>query len=289
MAAPLSEPLSGAAIVTTAVDSELGRWTSSQWQPPHLARFVERFWYSEGRTAASRERLLPTGMVELVVCLGAPHRLVEGNGIETLRLSFTGLQTGPVVIGHPDHHRVLGLRLQPAGGYALLSLPMVEVSGLTVDLRDVLGAAAVELAERCHDAASVERCFAIAAAWVAERIRRARALDARVAWTVDRIVTSAGRTPIATLREATGLSKTRLAGMFREQIGVVPKVYARIVRYRRALALLERGAPSLVEIALEAGYYDQSHMNGEFRELGGITPREFVAARYPGSTNTLEY
>ena len=95
--------------------------------------------------------------------------------------------------------------------------------------------------------------------------------------------------PIAELRDTTGLSKTRLAGMFRDQIGVVPKVYARIVRYRRALALLDREADSLAEVALGAGYYDQSHMTTEFRELGGLTPREFLSVRYPGGTTTLEW
>lgn len=276
-------------IVTTELDSDLGCWTSSLWQPPHLARYVERFWYSAGTTSASRERLLPNGLVELAVCLAEPHRLIEGAGSQTLRLCLTGLQTGAMVIEHPDYHRVLGLRLHPAGAYALLSLPMGEVSGLTVDLCDVLGTAASELAERCHEAPSVEHCFKIAGDWVSERVIRARALDPRVAWSAGRIEQSSGRVPIAELREATGLSKTRLANVFRDQIGVLPKVYSRIVRYRRALALLDRASPVLAEVALDAGYYDQSHMTTEFRELGGLTPREFIATRYPGSTTALEY
>jgi AraC-like DNA-binding protein len=284
-----SEPGVSAAIVTVEVDSELGCFTASSWQPPHLAPYVERFWYSVGSTAVARERVLPNGLVELALCLGEPHRLIEGKGSETLRLCLTGLQTAPMVIEHPGYHRVLGLRLQPAGAFALLSIPMAEVSGLTVDLRDLVGDAACELAERCHEAPTAERCFAIAAAWVAERVARARAVDTRVAWSLARIEDSAGRMPIATLRDATGLSKTRLAALFRDQVGVLPKVYARIVRYRRALALLDREAASLVDVALEAGYYDQSHMTTEFRELGGLTPREFVTMRYPGGTTTLDY
>jgi len=276
-------------IVTIESDSDLGCWTASLWQPAHLARFVERFWYSAGTTSVARERLLPNGLIELAVCLAEPHRLIEGSGTETLRLCLTGLQTGPMVIEHPGYHRVLGLRLHPAGAYALLSLPMREVSGLTVDLRDVVGDAAIELAERCHEAPSVERCFQLAANWVAERVARSRALDPRIAWSVGRIAESGGKVPIAELRDATGLSKTRLADTFRDQIGVMPKVYARIVRYRRALALLDREDASLAEVALDAGYYDQSHMTTEFRELGGLTPREFVTVRYRGSTTALEY
>lgn len=275
-------------IVISVEDSVYGQWTSGLWQPPALAPWVERFWYSEGRTGASRERVLPNGLIELAVCLGDAHRLVAGSGIETLRLSLTGLQAGPVVIEHPPLHRVLGLRLHPAGAYALLSGPMSEVSGYVVDLRDLFGAAASELAERCHATTSIEDCFHRAAEWIRERIARARTFDPRVAWCVARIERSGGQVAIAELRETTGLSKTRLVDIFREQVGVVPKVYARIVRFRRALALLDREPTSLAETALEAGYYDQSHMTTEFRELGGITPREFIAVRYPGSTTALE-
>ena len=275
-------------IVISAEDSVYGQWTSGLWQPPALAPWVERFWYSAGRTGASRERLLPNGLVELAVCLGDAHRLVQGSGVETLRLSLTGLQSSALVIEHPAVHRVLGLRLHLAGAYALLSRPMSEVSGHVVDLHDLFGAAAIELAERCHATTSIQSCFQRAAAWIRGRIERARTFDPRVAWSVARIEHSGGQVAIAELRETTGLSKTRLADMFREQVGVVPKVYARIVRFRRALALLDQEPVSLAGAALEAGYYDQSHMTTEFRELGGLTPREFVAVRYPGGTTALE-
>lgn len=271
-------------IVTTREDSELGRWTASLWHPPHLAPWVERFWYSEGTTGAARERLLPNGLLEMAVCLGDPHRLVVGRGSETLRACLTGLQTSAMVIEHPDWHRVLGLRLRPAGAYALLSQPMSAVSGYTVDLPDLLGSAARELTDRCHAAGTVEACFARAATWVCDRVRRARSVDPAVAWSMKRIEESGGRVPITALRDHTGLSKTRLAALFREQVGVLPKAYARIVRFRRALALLDAEPASLADAALDAGYYDQSHMTTEFRDLGGLTPREFVAQRYPGST-----
>jgi methylphosphotriester-DNA--protein-cysteine methyltransferase len=93
----------------------------------------------------------------------------------------------------------------------------------------------------------------------------------------------------AELREQAGQSKTRLATVFREQIGVPAKVYARIHRFRRLLTRLNEGAGPLADLAVDAGYYDQPHMNAEFRELSGFSPREFLAAvRYAGSTSIAE-
>ena len=94
---------------------------------------------------------------------------------------------------------------------------------------------------------------------------------------------------IATLRERTGMSKTRFSGAFREQVGVTPKQYARIVRFRALLERIHDGRVELAEAAHQAGYYDQPHMNAEFKELSGFTPGQFLsAARYPNSVSIAE-
>jgi AraC-like DNA-binding protein len=84
------------------------------------------------------------------------------------------------------------------------------------------------------------------------------------------------------------MSKARLAGRFREQVGLTPKLYARVVRFHQTLGILQSGGPGrLTDVALDGQFYDQPHMNAEFRALGGLTPREFLAARHPvgdGST-----
>jgi AraC-like DNA-binding protein len=53
--------------------------------------------------------------------------------------------------------------------------------------------------------------------------------------------------------------------------------------------LVSAGEGTLADVALAAGYYDQPHMNGEFRELSGFSPREFLATvRYPESVSVAE-
>lgn len=279
-------------ISTLHNDTPLGSWTYSEWRPPHLAHLaglVDVVWYFKGPTSSARKRVLPNGMVEMLVNFGEPYRTIAGAGPELLKTSWlAGLQTGPMVCEQPPNQDVMGVRMRPAGAYALLDAPMREISELVVDLEDLVGRAADELAERCYDAASVEERLRRAAHWVAERVTRAREVDPAIARAAGQIEQSGGAVSIAELRQQTGLSKTRLAEAFRDQIGLAPKLYARVVRFRRAAAMLQKGAAPLIEIALAAGYYDQPHMNVEFRELSGLSPREFLAARYPtGDGNTV--
>jgi AraC-like DNA-binding protein len=99
-------------------------------------------------------------------------------------------------------------------------------------------------------------------------------------WAVAQLDASGGTTPIAELRERTGLSTTRLVEAFHDQVGLAPKLYGRIVRVHRTLGRLQKARPTrLTDVALDAQYYDQPHMNAEFRALGGVTPRAFLAAR----------
>ena len=278
-------------IVTQQVVSPLGSWTLSRWSPPHLAGLVEGIWYFEGATTFARERNFPDGMFELIVHFGDPYRVIEGDWTGRCSTAcFGGLQASSWVVEAPaSSPPVLGVRLHPAGAYALLATPLSEVSGLTVDLQDLAGRAADELIERCHGAVSAEERLRRAADWVTGRMARSPGVDPAVAWIADQIERSQGAVSISELRERAGLSKTRLANAFRAQIGAAPKQYARILRFRRALAMVNAGADSLAEVALAAGYYDQPHMNAEFRELSGFSPREFLAARrYPESVSVAE-
>jgi AraC-like DNA-binding protein len=130
--------------------------------------------------------------------------------------------------------------------------------------------------------------FRVVAQWIGERFVRTHGMDKAVAWAVAQLATSGGAIPIAELRERTGLSKARLVEAFRDQVGLAPKLYGRIVRFRQTLGRLQNaGTVRLTDLALDAQYYDQPHMNAGFRALGGVTPRAFLAARHPvgdGST-----
>ncbi len=230
---------------------------------------------------------MPNGKVELLVNLGEPYRTIEGRGLQVLREGcISGMQSAPMVLEQPPRQNVLGVRLRPAGAFALLAAPLRETSGLVVGLEDVFGRAARELHDRCHDAADTPELFRILADWIRRRIGESRVTTPEIAWSAARIDGTHGGVPIETLRRETGFSPARLAGLFREEIGLKPKFYARVVRFRRVLKVLQDGTAPLAEVALDAAFYDQPHMTTEFRELSGMTPREFLRARHPVGDGT---
>ena len=69
---------------------------------------------------------------------------------------------------------------------------------------------------------------------------------------------------------------------FSEQIGLPPKAAARLLRFRNVCRRIEAEPARWADIAFDAGYCDQSHLNRDFRELAGTTPSDFLARRIPG-------
>jgi AraC-like DNA-binding protein len=72
-----------------------------------------------------------------------------------------------------------------------------------------------------------------------------------------------------------GLSERQLERLFETQLGIRPKLYSRILRLRRAIALTGRGA-ALADAAITAGYADQSHFNRDMQSLMGGPPSSIL-------------
>ena len=284
------------AIVAQGFDSNLGRWTHTEWRPSPgdpLGWAVERVWDFDGMAAHPQERAFPNGLLELIVQLDDRYLDVHPTGTTpTPAACVTGIFSGPIVVRAPRRpSRVLGVRLHPAGAWALLAHPLCDLADVTGDLEDLLGRTAAELAERCADAATGIERVRRTVSWLGRQLQRPEAgiADPAVHWVARSIAAAGGSRPIGPLRAETGLTDGRLIALFRQQVGVTPKRLARIHRFDRALTLLARPGGMLADVALRAGYYDQPHMNAEFREMAGLTPREFMAAtHYPNSLSLPE-
>ena len=284
-------------IAARYLDTELGRWTQTEWRPEPadpLVWAVESVWDFEGMAAHPQERVFPNGQLELLVQLDDRYLDVLPGGVRITPVAcVTGIQSGPIIVRAPRRPvRVLGVRLHPAGAWTTLGHPLHELADRTCDLDDLLGRAAAELAERCAGMGSGIDRVRLTVAWLRRRLLGDAAFPAdpaalRVA---TRIADTAGCAPIAALRDETGLSDGRLLSLFRQQVGVTPKRLARIHRFYRALGLVTGADARLARVATEAGYYDQPHMNAEFRALAGLTPRQLLAAtRYPNGASLAEF
>jgi AraC-like DNA-binding protein len=85
---------------------------------------------------------------------------------------------------------------------------------------------------------------------------------------------------VAQCARSAGLSERRFSQLFRENVGVGPKLWCRIQRFQRATSNLHNGFEiRWAELALDCGYYDQAHFANDFRAFSGINPTTYCMQR----------
>jgi len=266
--------------VTHQMHGALGEWTLVTWTPARLAGIVEHMWHFDGCTAYPRERVMPDARFEVILHLHGRYGIVRDAGVERCaELSVGGLRARPFVIEAPASRcTIVGIQLTPAAAWRLFRQPLHELACVDIDLHALIGRDARSLLEACLAAPTPEACLRAIAGWIASRVGAGAPPDPAAAWIARRIRERRGNVAIAALRDAAGLSTTRLAALFREQVGTTPKVYARLHRFQHALERIRAGNCRLADVALDTGYYDQAHLTGEFRELSGLTPSGFACS-----------
>jgi AraC-like DNA-binding protein len=261
-------------------DGEYGSWVMVACEPhPGLRAHVRRYCGYEESTLAPLRRTEPANAdIPVIVSLG-PAIDVDGRR----HTSFVaGVHDRQATTAHDGRQRGIQIDISPIAAGMLLGVPMHELANRSVGLEDVLGPAAVDLRERLIDAASWHARFDLLDDLLGRRLDEARRPPPSVAWAWGRLRATRGRIAVGALAAELGCSPRLLELQFREHLGAPPKTLGRILRFEHAMVLLQRDdGARFAEIAEGCGYYDQAHMNRDFRAFAGAPPGELLARRLP--------
>jgi AraC-like DNA-binding protein len=242
---------------------------------PRFRHIVERYWFLETHTAASADAVFPDGRMELVFHYRGAfwrHQLGPGDeGTASIRQPdslVVGQMVEPVLLAPGAEAAVAAIRLRPAAARSLLGFSVDEAAGRFLDLEQLFPSAAV-LHERLAEASNDAARLVVLEEWLLTLPYRSsrREIEGAVAT----ILRSGGCAAIETLSSLTGTRLRHLERQFREEVGLSPKTFSRIVRLQGALRRIRDGVP-LSDVALACGYYDQAHMTRDFRQLAAISP-----------------
>jgi len=246
-----------------------------------LASLVHRVWTLQSAAQDEKpafQRALPDGRAELIFNLGDNFEQLErGKAIEQPRTLVVGTTRRAMQIRPTGKVDLIGVRLRPDAVAGLLRLPGYELMDRAIDLALLPRRFDPTLSEQLADfrdqrdrLSLLERQLRVAA----ELARPHRRLGAAV----ELVLRSRDRLIATRAAEMVGLSYRQLSRLFRERVGFGPKVLARISRFQRLLRALEaRPNASWSALALEIGYYDQPHLNREFRAFAGVSPHAYRA------------
>jgi AraC-like DNA-binding protein len=241
--------------------------------------------YVESSPAKVHRRELPFPGIPLILSFG--HAIaVSGPGVSArprLTSFVTGLSDGPAFTEHSGTQAGIQINLTPLAAHRLFRMPMSELTNQAVGLDECFAPAGAGLVEQLAELPSWPARFKRLDAELGRRLEQAPPVSPDTAWAYRELLQCNGDMPIAELCSRIGCSRRHLASRFRQQVGMTPKAFARVLRFHRVVrAVREGGDDGWAAVAAEAGYYDQPHLNREFLSLAGVTPEGYREALLTG-------
>lgn len=248
---------------------------------PHLAPYVRLIWLLETDDPADfgpPERIAPDGVLEIVFHYQTPFDCrYAGEDFTPQARSVAVSQTRRWLEIRPrGPSGMISVRFQPWGAYHFFRPPLSELADVQAPTELLWGSAVRELEERLVEAAGDEERVALVEAFLLTRLERHQKEDVEPC--VRAIWQRQGRVAVSRLCGQLGIGERRLQRTFAAALGTTPKGFARLSRFLHACRVLRAGLePTLTDVGLACGYYDQSHFIADFKDFSGMTPGAFLA------------
>ncbi|GCD96923.1 helix-turn-helix domain-containing protein [Embleya hyalina] len=245
-----------------------------------LADVIDRFWTVRWK--------VPPGEQGSAVFIGHPEtNLVLGSG----RVSAYGVQRKRLTVRFSGTGSAFGMAFRPGAALGLLGGTAVQYTDRSRPLAESWGTAEVRRFEEALRAATdTGSRIAVVERHVRARLRMSHGEErdqglSRVEEIVDMMRDEQSITRVSEVCRHSHLSTRSLQRLFRHYLGISPKWLLRQYRLQTAAARLAAGLPQRwTEIAVDLGYFDESHFARDFTQIVGVTPSSYARNRVRAST-----
>ena len=173
------------------------------------------------------------------------------------------------------------IHFQPAGFYRLFGIPMTELTDGAYDAYGVIGVRLPGMEDELACTAGFAKRVELAERRLMGMLDNDAAPDP-IAFAANRLFRRAGLQGVSAMAAEVNLSPRQFERRFLAQVGIPPKLYARIIRFNAALdSKLRSPSYSWTRVANEHEYYDQMHLLRDCRAFTGEPPERFLARLAP--------
>lgn len=247
-----------------------------------LSGHVEFFWRTGNASmAASRQRIYPDGATALVIHLKKPRAtyFVDGKAHSIRVPLLAGPYSRSFEIDPTESTEVIGVLFRPGAARMFFPVAAQELHNRDIALSELCPAEADRLLNDVCSAASEDEQFLMVEQYLRRKLKGAAPVPPVVRYAVSQLSGEGALRGVRRIQRETGLSHSRFIQVFREHVGLTPKLFGRVRRFRRLIDHIEKGMPvNWAALAADCGYFDQAHLIHEFRAFAGITPLEYRPA-----------
>jgi len=247
-----------------------------QYRPgDHLRPYISCYWtMTSGKKLEEpiSHRVVPDGCIDVIFDLHA--RSYEKAAV------IAGTMTRPIFAELEGRVDYLAIRFLPGGFLHFFDDPACDIADRIVPLDMISGRREHDLTEHLVEEDHLNNRIKLIEDYFGSLLTRNNRSDPAVRSALGSILRHKGSIEISQLSRSVNSSHRQLCRKFSRWIGVSPKSFCRIIRFQNTLRMLSAGSdPNLLSIALDGGYYDQSHFIHEFNSYYGLNPSDFLKCK----------
>ena len=245
-----------------------------------LSQFVDLIWHTTNSgVPSSYQRVYPNGSMALAIHLKEPTlSFVLDDKLHTIRVPLlAGPYSRPFHIDPSRLTAVIGVLFHPGAARMFFPVPAHELHNVDIALSDILPGETDRLLNDVCSAGTERSQIQVVERYLTQKLKVAAPVPPAVRYAVEQLSREGGVRCIRRIQSDIGLSHTRFIQLFREHVGLTPKLFCRVRRFHAVLGRIEKGITvNWAHLAADCGYFDQSHLIRDFRAFAGITPLEYL-------------
>lgn len=248
-----------------------------------LEQYIDYFWIFESESYQNIEPQLvyPLGNMEMMFHYKNPFQYSRNNSnFEKQPQAFLCCQKLSSIDVIPTGKiGMIAVYFKPYGASLFFDLPFNEFTNFNIELGAIIGDKYKTILEKLGMAKGTSERINIIENFLLNNYLEKRIYEVEALRKCISIIDSnIGMISVDDLAKETFITNKQLDRYFNKRIGLLPKQYIRIKKINFAIAMMEaKKKMNLTQIALETGFYDQSHFTNDFKKITGITPKKFSA------------
>jgi AraC-like DNA-binding protein len=256
---------------------------------PALAPFIKKYWALENCLPAGAkhiQRIVPSGLPELIFYFGNRPQTTDSKKSIPENACVSGQQTRFYDMQVSGKLSLFSILFQPHGAAQIFDVPINQLFEQNIPLEFIVNHEAIEMEAKLQETKTFQEKVAITEKFLLAMLKSNYKQHEfnRINFCLTEINRTKGLVSTGKLSELTCLSRKQFERNFSAFVGTSPRQFLKTVRFQHALhTKFKQKSLSLTQLAFDCGYYDQSHMINDFKNLSGYTPGEYFACCDPYS------
>jgi AraC-like DNA-binding protein len=245
---------------------------------PPLNNYVDCILYVEGNNKGVG---FPKTAMSVVFNLNDPFKLFSDRQFSCYtdykKYWVAGLQTQPTYVESYGESKMIVIQFKTLGAYVFLNQPLRHFTNNYINLDCIFNNEADEIWEQLKETKTINEKFLTTENFLYRKFLTNKIPKENLLSSIDLLFKNKAPVSIAAICRQHNISRKHLNFLFREYLGVSPKMLSSLNRFQSILNTISKSSPGkLTAIAYESDFFDQAHFNNNFKRFTGLKPTDYI-------------